>query len=78
MCHMDTPSTRMWWMRSRDWRAVLLRASKTGSRDAAIAITVCSFFYRFKEPNRHLEAITRLHRHFAVASPIGEHFGDVV
>lgn len=39
MCHMDTPSTRMRWMQSHDWRAVLLRASKSGSRDAAIAIT---------------------------------------
>ncbi|KAH9175329.1 hypothetical protein EDB89DRAFT_353704 [Lactarius sanguifluus] len=39
MCHMDTPCTRMRWMQSRDWRAVLLRASKSSSRDAAIAIT---------------------------------------
>ncbi|KAH8998944.1 hypothetical protein EDB86DRAFT_790333 [Lactarius hatsudake] len=39
MCHMDTSCTRMRWMQSRDWRAVLLRASKSGSRDAAIAIT---------------------------------------
>ncbi|KAH9042393.1 hypothetical protein EDB84DRAFT_913523 [Lactarius hengduanensis] len=39
MCHMDTPCTRMRWMQSRDWRAVLLRASRSGSRDAAIAIT---------------------------------------
>lgn len=44
MCHMDTPCTRMRRMQSRDWRAVLLRASKSGSRDAAIAITVRSFF----------------------------------
>ncbi|KAF8271420.1 hypothetical protein EI94DRAFT_582509 [Lactarius quietus] len=39
ICHMDTSCTRMRWMRSCDWRAVLLRASKSGSRDAAIAIT---------------------------------------
>ncbi|KAH9064247.1 hypothetical protein EDB87DRAFT_1393709 [Lactarius vividus] len=39
MCHMDSPCTRMRWTQSRDWRAVLLRASKSGSRDAAIAIT---------------------------------------
>ncbi|KAI9460904.1 hypothetical protein BJY52DRAFT_238446 [Lactarius psammicola] len=39
MCHMDTPCTRMRWARSRDWRAVLLSASKSGSRDAAIAMT---------------------------------------
>ncbi|KAI9445224.1 hypothetical protein H4582DRAFT_1914093 [Lactarius indigo] len=36
ICHMDT---RMRWTQSRDWRAVLLRASKSDSRDAAIAIT---------------------------------------